>query len=422
MTKVVIAGIGQTPVNEHWDISLRELGLQAMEAAMQDAGGLRPNALYVGNMLSGALSHQAQLGVLLADFAGLTGIEAATIEAAGASAAMALRIGMLAVASGQVDAALVLGVEKLSDQVPAEVETALAMGSDADYEAEQGLTLTAQAAMLAQRYMHEFKLPQHALAGFPLTAHANGAHNPNAMFQKAVKPETYAKAGMVSAPLNMFDVAPSADGAAALLLTRADLLPPKFPHALVEIVGSAAVTDTLALHDRPDPLTFNAARLSMERACAQAGILPKDADLFELFDAFSIYSALSLEAAGFSPRGRGLDLGPGRCYPAGRGIAHRHSGRPQGTRLSRRRHRRLPGGRSRPTIARPGRRSAGKGCQTRPRAKSGGTGLYGSDACLEVFGKPLRAAAKWRSNPPPINSVIASAAKQSPPWSSNLLV
>src|SRR3989304_10554205 len=84
MTNVVIAGIGQTPVNEHWDLSLRELGLQAMEAAMQDAGGLRPNALYVGNMLSGPLSHQAHLGALLADFAGLTGIEAAAIEAAGA--------------------------------------------------------------------------------------------------------------------------------------------------------------------------------------------------------------------------------------------------------------------------------------------------------------------------------------------------
>jgi acetyl-CoA C-acetyltransferase len=103
----------------------------------------------------------------------------------------------------------------------------------------------------------------------------------------------------------MFDIAPNADGAAALLLTRADLLPPKFPHPLVEIVGSSAVTDTLALHDRPDPLTFNAARLSVQRACAQAGILPKDADLFELFDAFSIYSVLSLEAAGFSTRGEG---------------------------------------------------------------------------------------------------------------------
>lgn len=303
--KVVIAGIGLTPVAEQWDTSLRELGLQAMEAAMQDAGGLRPTAMYVGNMLAGTLSRQAHLGALLADFAGLHGIEAATIEAAGASAGMALRVGTLAVASGMVDAAMVLGVEKLSDQVPAEAEAALAMASDADYEAEQGLTLTAQAAMLAQRYMHEFKVPKHALAGFPLTAHENGAHNKYAMFRKAVKPETYAKAPIVSAPLNMFDIAPNADGAAALLLTRADLLPPKFPHHLVEIAGSSAVTDTLALHDRPDPLTFNAARLSIERACAQAGILPKDADLFELFDAFSIYSALSLEAAGFSVRGEG---------------------------------------------------------------------------------------------------------------------
>lgn len=305
MTKVVIAGIGQTPVNEHWEISLRELALQAMEAAVADAGGLRPTALYVGNMLSGSLSRQAQLGALLADFAGLTGIEAATIEAAGASAAMALRVGTLAVASGMVDAAMVLGVEKLSDQVPAQVEAALAMGADTDYETEQGLTLTAQAAMLAARYMHEFQVPEHALGGFPLTAHANGAHNPFAMFRKAVKPEAYAKAGIVSAPLNMFDIAPNADGAAALLLTRAELLPPKFPHALVEVAGSSAVTDTLALHDRPDPLVFNAARLSIERACAQAGMLPKDADLFELFDAFSIYSALSMEAAGFARLGEG---------------------------------------------------------------------------------------------------------------------
>src|SRR3972149_6389070 len=136
------------------------------------------------------------------------------MQAAGASAAMALRVGTLAIASGMVDAALVLGVEKLSDQVPAQVEAALAMGADTDYEAEQGLTLTAQAAMLAQRYMHEYKVPQHALGGFPITAHANGAHNPNAMFRKAIKPEAYAKAAIVSAPFIIFDIAPNADGAA----------------------------------------------------------------------------------------------------------------------------------------------------------------------------------------------------------------
>lgn len=305
MNKVVIAGVGQTDVAEHWGTSLRELAHYAIEAAIQDAAGLRPTALYVGNMLASNLSHQAHLGALLADFAGLQGIEAASIEAAGASGGMALRLGMLAVASGMVDAALVLGVEKFSDQVSSQVEAALAAGTDTDYEAEQGLTLTAQAAILAQRYQHEFQPPEHALAGFPLTAHANGAHNPHAMFRKAVKPEVYAKAGMVSPPLNMFDIAPLADGAAAVLLTHPDLLPPKFPHPLVEVAGSSAVSDTLALHDRPDPLTFNAARLSVERACAQAGVELQDLDLFELFDAFSIYSALSLEAAGFAARGEG---------------------------------------------------------------------------------------------------------------------
>jgi acetyl-CoA C-acetyltransferase len=308
MRDVVIAGIGQTDVAEHWEISLRELALYAMEAAMQDAGGLRPNALYVGNMLAGSLSHQIHLGALLADFAGLHSIEAAQIEAAGASGAMALRMGALAVASGSVDAALVLGVEKLSDQVASQVEAALAWATDTDYEAEQGLTASAQAAMLAQRYMHEYSVPEHALAGFPLTAHANAVPNPHAMFRRAVKPELYAKAAMVSAPLNMFDIAPNADGAAAVLLTRPELLPPKFPHPLIEVAGSSAVTDTLALHDRPQPLSFNAARLSVERATKEAGISPKDADLFELFDAYSIYSALSMEAAGFAKAGEGWKL------------------------------------------------------------------------------------------------------------------
>jgi len=62
------------------------------------------------------------------------------------------------------------------------------------------------------------------------------------------------------------------------------------------------------LHDRPDPLAFDAARLSVERACRQAGILPADVDLFEVCDAFSIYALLSLEAAGFAKRGEGWKL------------------------------------------------------------------------------------------------------------------
>lgn len=308
MAEVVIAGIGQKEVGEHWEISLRELALMAIEPAQNDAGGLQPQALFVGNMVAPQVSRQAHLGALVADFAGLNGIEAYAVESAGASGGAALRAGYLAVASGQADVVLVVGVEKLTDQLGSIVETALASAGDSDYEGVQGLTPTAQAGLLMARYMQEYGVQKEAFAGFPLIAHANGAGNPNAMFRKAISPEMYQRAAVVSGPLNMFDVAPNADGAAALVLARPELLPTKFRHPLVEIVGSSLVTDTLALHDRPNPLLFQAARLSVERACRQAGITPDQVDLFELYDAFSIFAALSLEAAGYALPGEGWRL------------------------------------------------------------------------------------------------------------------
>ncbi len=308
MTEVVIAGIGQTEVGEHWEVSLRDLALAAMHEAMKDSGGLHPQALFVGNMLAPNLSNQAHLGVLLADYAGLVGIEAAAIEAAGASGGAAVRQGYIAVASGMVDAALVVGVEKFTDKIGAEVDTALATASDSDFEAVQGLTPTAQAALLMRRYMHEFEVPEHGFAGFAVTAHANGAGNPCAMFRKAIKPDAYAKAEIVSDPLNMFDIAPSADGAAAVMLTRRDLLPANFPHPLVKISGSASVVDTLAAHDRTDALDFAAVRLSTEKALRQAGVGLDQIAFFEYHDVYSIYAALALEAAGFARRGQGWKL------------------------------------------------------------------------------------------------------------------
>src|SRR4030066_191632 len=239
MTDVVIAGVGQNPVGEHWDISLRELALKAMEAARQDAGGLTPQSLFVGNMLAPSISGQAHLGALIADFAGLTGIEASTVEAAGASGGAALRQAYRAVVAGAADVALVVGIEKMTDRTGSSVEAAITTTVDGDFEGVQGLTPTAQAALLMRRYMHEFGVAHECFAGFPLVAHANGESNPHAMFRKAISAETYRRAGMVSDPLNMFDVAPNADGAAALLLTRAELLPAGFPRPLVRISGSS---------------------------------------------------------------------------------------------------------------------------------------------------------------------------------------
>ena len=308
MTDIVIAGIGQTEVGEHWDISLRELAYKAIKAALDDSGSLKPQALFVGNMLSLNLSNQAHLGALLADYTGLTGIEAVSVEAAGASGAAALRQASIAIASGMVDVALVLGVEKFTDRVGPDVEAAASTSTDGDYEGMQGLTTTAQAALIMRRYMFENNLPTDGFAGFAVTAHANGAGNPFAMFRKAIKPESYARAEMVSEPVNMFDVAPNADGAAAILLTRRDLLPQIFSHPLVRIAGTGSSSDTLALHDRQDMLWFQSAQIATALALKKAGITLEQVDFFEYHDAFSIYAALSLEAAGFAERGQGWKL------------------------------------------------------------------------------------------------------------------
>jgi acetyl-CoA C-acetyltransferase len=305
---IIIAGIGQTKVGEHWGTSLRELAFYAMESARKDSGGIQPQALYIGNVLAPTVSGQAHLGVLLADFAGFRGVEAYTIEAAGASGGAALRAGFLAIKSGFVDVAMIVGVEKITDKVSEEAEEAVTSILDSDYESVHGMTSAAQAALLMRRYQHDYQTPKNAFAGFPLIAHANGAGNPKAMFQRAIKPELYNRAGLVCDPLNIFDAAPDADGAAAVILARSRFLPKDSHHPGVRLTASNVATDSLALHDRPDILDFRAARLSIERAIYQAGITLEQIDFFELHDAFSIYAALSLEAAGFAERGQGWQL------------------------------------------------------------------------------------------------------------------
>jgi acetyl-CoA C-acetyltransferase len=308
MSEVVIAGVGQTDVGEHYHISLRDLSLMALEAAIQDAGGLKPDILFVGNMIAPSASHQAHLGALISDYGGLQGIEASTIEAGGASGGAALRMGYLAIKSGEAKVALVLGIEKVTDQLGPGAEAMQTLSEDSDYEAVQGLTPNAQAALLMRRYMHDYGVTHDVFAGFPILAHVNALTNPHAMYHNQVSLEAYKNAEPLSDPLTLFDTAPVADGAAALILTLPEFLPAVYSNPLVRITGSSLVTDRLAIHDRPDPLAFDAARKSVERACRQAGLLPADVDLFELYDSYSIYAALSLEAAGFIQRGEGWKL------------------------------------------------------------------------------------------------------------------
>ena len=309
MRDVYIGAVGLTPAGEHWEASLRELAFYALEALAADTqrqgfDTAPAEALYVANMLGGAPSHQAHLGALVADFAGLRGVEAVTVEAAGASGGAALRQAVLAVGAGAVERALVVGVEKMTDKVGPGVTAATATASDGDWELAHGVTPAALAGLLMRRYMHTYGVELKHFANFSVNAHANAKANPNAMFRNALTPEAFVKAGMVSEPVNMFDTAPECDGAAALLVTAEP--------GLVRVAASALATDTLAVHDRPDPLGFEAARQATAKAYALAGIGPEQIDVFELYDAYTIFSALSLEAAGFAERGQGWRLAADR--------------------------------------------------------------------------------------------------------------
>ena len=307
MTNVSIIGIGQTDVREHWDASLRHLAWYAIEAAMDDAHHNQIDAVYVGNMLAGQLSNQNHLGALITDFAGLRGAEALTVEAADASGGAALRQAVLAVQSGLVETALVVGVEKVTDESGSTIPAALATALDADFEAIHGQTLSGAAALLMRRYMHEYGVELADFAGFSVNAHANAAANPRAMYRNKLRPEAFAAATMTADPVSLFDEAPPGDGAAAVLVTSSERAADMVARP-VRIVASALATDTLSLHDRRDVLWPAAAERSAQLAFAQAGLTPDDIDVFELHDSFTIMAALSLEACGFAARGQGWQL------------------------------------------------------------------------------------------------------------------
>jgi acetyl-CoA C-acetyltransferase len=308
MRDVSVIGIGQTKVAEHWDRSLRHLAGDAVLAAMQDADIETADALFVGNMLSGLLTGQEHLGALIADFVGLRGIEAVKVEAACGSGAAALRMAYAAVAGGMHDLVVVCGVEKMTDTVNAETTTGLVMAADADYESIHGLTFVSINALLMRRYMHEYGVEHQDFAHFTVNAHHNAAGNPNAMFRNRITVEQFSRARMIADPINLLDSSGIGDGAAAVVLCPTNRAREYGNGRAVQIRASSMATDAVAVHDRPDPLWLSAVEASASRAYQQAGVGPRDIDLFEVHDAFTIMAALSLEASGLAERGKGVWL------------------------------------------------------------------------------------------------------------------
>lgn len=250
---VSIVGIGQVPVLQEHELSLRQLGAAAVHRALAEAGIDHADALFVGNMLADELQGQKHLATLVADEAGLRGIEALQVRAATATGAAALRMAYLAVASGQAEVAVALGVEKMSSD-RSHVVSSLAKALDAELEVPTGATLLSQNAKLVALYLERYGLSIDDFDGFALNAHANANHNPNALFHdRTVTAEQVDASPIVSAPLRLYDAAPICDGAAAVVLTSTRQAR-AFTDRPVAMLGASVVTDRFRIEDRDDPL------------------------------------------------------------------------------------------------------------------------------------------------------------------------
>jgi acetyl-CoA C-acetyltransferase len=306
---VFIAGVGQTAVTKDRHTRGRYLGAAAINAALHDAGiePERIGALYVGNMLSGVLAQQQQLGGLIADYAGLAGIEAMTIEAACASGGAAVRVAYQSVAGGIHDAVAVCGVERMTHVERDVVTRALATAADWELEGVGGSSFLSLNATLMRAYMDKHGVTAERFAPFAIAAHRNALTNPHALLHKALDLETYLASRIVADPIRLFDVSPVCNGASAVVLVAPHVAAGLANAEQVRIAASALATAPLALARRADPLQLTAVTASTQQAMKQAGIVHDDVDLFEPHDAYTIMTALALEAAGFARAGAGLD-------------------------------------------------------------------------------------------------------------------
>ncbi|MBK8903221.1 MAG: thiolase domain-containing protein [Anaerolineaceae bacterium] len=304
MRQVSIVGIGQVPVQKVYSESLRWLGATAVRQAMAHAGVDQVDALFAGNMLSDELQNQKHLAALIADEAGLFGIEALQVRAATATGAAALRMAYLAVASGEAELAVAVGAEKMSEGA---ATPALAKALDTKQEVAAGATLISKNAELMQLYMEKHGMPEDGLVNFAINAHQNALTNPHALFHKPISAEDVLQSRFIVPPIRLLDCSPICDGAAAVVLAPSQAAR-AYTDTPVHILASSVATDRFRMADRSNPLALEAAALSAQKAFQRANITAEDVSLYEVHDAFSIMACLLLEAAGFAAPGYGWRL------------------------------------------------------------------------------------------------------------------
>ena len=306
MRKVAIVGVGMTKFGEHWEMGFRDLILEAGVDALADANmqGNEIDGLFGGTMASGKMVGQEHIGALLADYMGLTPVASTRVEAACASGGLALRIGVMAIASGMHNRVIVGGVEKMTDVSADEATVALGGAGDQEWELFQGATFPALYALMARRHMLEFGTKEEHFASVAVKNHANAAKNKFAQYQKEITIQEVMESRPVASPLKILDCSPLSDGAAALVLVPLEDAR-KYNDTPIEIIASAQASGSLALQSRRTHTALYATKIAAEKAYQMAKLQPKDIDVCEVHDCFTSAEVMAIEDLGFFPKGKG---------------------------------------------------------------------------------------------------------------------
>ncbi|MGD8463462.1 MAG: hypothetical protein PVI09_06315 [Anaerolineae bacterium] len=330
---VAVVGAGMSKFGAFPGQATRDLFVEAFQEMRASVDrGLDPRdieALYIGNYSSDLFENQGHTAPIMADWVGLAPRPATRIEDACASSGVALRQGMLAVASGAYDMVLVGGIEKMTDLPTERVTDTLATAGDVTYEIPAGFTFPGFYAALATAYMDRYGATPETFMHVGIKNHDNGALNDKAQFGARITDIMDSKRAraiqkgypvpewedeweflhddranpVIAWPMRLFDCSPISDGAAALLLVREDLAP-SFSDAPLYVLGSGQASD-VALHDRADLTSLRAARLAAQQAYDMASVTASDIQVAEVHDCFTIAEIIATEDLGFFPIGEG---------------------------------------------------------------------------------------------------------------------
>lgn len=305
MRNVFVAGAGSTTFGKHVAIPIESLAVDAAARAILESGIDREDigTLYLGNFISGPLNGKEVLAGIVGERLGLGNIPCTKVEGACASGGIAFRHAWIAVASGMCDAALVVGVEKMTHASTAEVTSALNCAMDNENDGPSGLTFPGLFGLAWRVHAHKYGTTREDVAAVVIKNKANGLKNPLAQMGAVLTLDEIRASALIADPLQLFDCCPASDGAAALVLCSESMLQLGQPR--IRVLASAQTSGSPRIANHPDLCSFEATVTAARKAYDQAGLQPKDIDLVELHDCFSIAEIIDSEDLGLVPRGLG---------------------------------------------------------------------------------------------------------------------